>query len=70
MNQPDPFDPSNLQLAGKGLKHQGQPAQSAMRHSTIDLTMNVYTDPKLLDIDGAVDPLPALPLNCEKKFRA
>jgi len=21
-----------------------------MRHSTIDLTMNVYTDPKLLDV--------------------
>ena len=25
-------------------------AQAAMRHSTIDLTMNVYTDPKLLDV--------------------
>ncbi len=25
-------------------------AQAAMRHSTIDLTMNVYTDPKLLDL--------------------
>ena len=38
-------------------------AQAAMRHSTIDLTMNVYTDPKLLDIHGALDALPALPLN-------
>ena len=28
-------------------------AQAAMRHSTIDLTMNVYTDPKLLDVAGA-----------------
>jgi hypothetical protein len=37
-------------------------AQAAMRHSTIDLTMNVYTDPKLLDIAGAVEALPALPL--------
>src|SRR5262249_53446193 len=37
-------------------------AQSAMRHSTIDLTMNVYTDPRLLDIHGAVEALPALPL--------
>ena len=37
-------------------------AQAAMRHSTIDLTMNVYTDPKLLDVHGALDALPALPL--------
>ena len=37
-------------------------AQAAMRHSTIDLTMNVYTDPKLLDVAGAMDSLPALPL--------
>ena len=33
-----------------------------MRHSTIHLTMNVYTDPKLLDVAGAMDLLPALPL--------
>ncbi len=38
-------------------------AQAAMRHSKIDLTMNIYTDPKLLDIRGAVDSLPSLPLN-------
>ena len=37
-------------------------AQAAMRHSTIDLTMNTYTDPKLLDVHGALDALPALPL--------
>ena len=37
-------------------------AQAAMRHSTIDLTMNVYTDPKLLDVAGAVESLPSLPL--------
>jgi len=37
-------------------------AQAAMRHSTIDLTMNVYTDPKLLDVAGALETLPALPL--------
>jgi hypothetical protein len=36
-----------------------------MRHSTIDLTMNVYTDPKLLDVHGALDALPALPLDRE-----
>jgi hypothetical protein len=33
-----------------------------MRHSSIDLTMNVYTDPKLLDVAGAMEALPALPL--------
>ena len=38
-------------------------AQAAMRHSTIDLTMNVYTDPKLLDVQGALDALPSLPLH-------
>jgi integrase len=37
-------------------------AQAAMRHSSIDLTMNVYTDPKLLDVHGALDALPSLPL--------
>jgi hypothetical protein len=31
-----------------------------MRHSSIDLTMNVYTDPTLLDVAGAVEVLPAL----------
>jgi len=35
-------------------------AQAAMRHSTIDLTMNVYTDPKLLDVQGALESLPSL----------
>ena len=30
-----------------------------MRHSTINLTMNTYTDPKLLDVAGAMDALPA-----------
>jgi hypothetical protein len=33
-----------------------------MRHSKIDLTMNVYTDPKLLDVAGAMEALPSLPL--------
>ena len=36
-----------------------------MRHSTIDLTMNVYTDPRLLDVAGAMDALPALPLRAD-----
>ena len=34
-----------------------------MRRSTIDLTMNVYTNPKLLDVQGALDALPALTLD-------
>jgi integrase len=38
-------------------------AQQAMRHSRIDLTMNVYTDPRLLDVAGAVDALPDLSLD-------
>jgi len=38
-------------------------AQAAMRHSKIDLTMNIYTDPKLLDVHGALDALPSLDLN-------
>jgi integrase len=37
--------------------------QAAMRHSSIDLTMNVYTDPKLLDVFGAMNALPELPLD-------
>ena len=38
-------------------------AQAAMRHSSINLTMNVYTDPKLLDVVGALKKLPDLPLD-------
>lgn len=35
-------------------------AQAAMRHSSIDLTMNVYTDPKFLDVSAALAALPGL----------
>jgi integrase len=35
-------------------------AQELMRHHTIELTMGAYTDPKLLDLQGAVDKLPRL----------
>ena len=38
-------------------------AQAAMRHSDIALTMMTYTDPKLLDVQGALDALPSLPLS-------
>jgi hypothetical protein len=33
-----------------------------MRHSKLELTMGVYTDPKFLDVHGALDVLPQLPL--------
>ena len=37
-------------------------AQAAMRHSKPELTTNIYTDPKLLDIAAAIDALPVLSL--------
>ena len=37
-------------------------AQAALRHSTLELTMNTYTDPRLLDAAGALSVLPQLPL--------
>ena len=37
-------------------------AQAAMWHSDPRLTANVYTDPRLLDIAGALEALPELPL--------
>ena len=37
--------------------------QAAARHSKIDLTMNAYTDPKLLDVQGELESLPSLDLN-------
>ncbi len=43
-------------------------AQAAMRHADPSMTANVYTDPKLLDVSGALDALPSLPLEgeCER----
>jgi len=35
-------------------------AQAALRHSSLDLTMNVYTDPSLLDVARALEKLPEL----------
>ncbi|MDA1252832.1 MAG: site-specific integrase, partial [Planctomycetota bacterium] len=42
-------------------------AQAAMRHSSIDLTMNVYTEPRLLDVAGAMESLPNLPLDSKAR---
>ena len=49
---------THLSKAGVSLRT----AQAAMRHSDPSLTANVYTDPKLLDVAGAVASLPDLPL--------
>jgi len=38
-------------------------AQAAMRHTDPSLTMGIYTDPALLDVAGAMDVLPDLPLD-------
>jgi integrase len=38
-------------------------AQAAMRHSDPKLTANTYTDPVLLDVTGALDALPEMPLD-------
>ena len=37
-----------------------------MRHSSISLTMYVYTDPTLLDVAGAMEALPELGLDKER----
>ncbi len=43
-------------------------AQAVLRHSKPELTANIYTDPKLLDVAGAIDALPALTLRPETTF--
>ncbi len=50
---------SLLSRAGVSLRT----AQAAMRHSDPSLTANVYTDPRLLDVAGAVEALPELPID-------
>src|ERR1700730_11271104 len=44
-------------------------AQAAMRHGDPSLTANVYTDPRLLDVQGALDALPGLPLDPDPTAR-
>ncbi len=38
-------------------------AQAALRHASVEMTLQTYTDPKLLDVAGALGVLPALPLD-------
>ncbi|WP_246106110.1 tyrosine-type recombinase/integrase [Rosistilla ulvae] len=42
-------------------------AQAVMRHSRIELTMNTYTDERLLETSAAVEHLPDLPITPEAK---
>jgi hypothetical protein len=48
---------------GTLLSKGGVAPRTAQAASDIRLTMGVYTDPKLLDVRGALDSLPSLPLN-------
>ena len=36
-----------------------------MRHRSMDLTMNAYTDLRLIDVAGALNALPELPLDAK-----
>jgi integrase len=49
---------TNLARAGVPLRT----AQELMRHSAPKLTANIYQDVGLLDIAGAVESLPAIPI--------
>jgi integrase len=44
-------------------------AMAAMRHSRIELTMNLYTDPVLLDVAGAVQSLPSFAADQDSQRR-
>ena len=48
---------------GKPLLPRRVPGSILRLHSTTDLTMNTYTDPRLLDVGGAISSLPSLPLS-------
>ncbi len=45
-------------------------AQAALQHSTINLTMNTYTDETLLPVAEALEALPALPFSLPKLLAA
>ena len=50
-----------IRLASGGVS--ARTAQEALRHSRPELTAMLYTDPKLLDVAGALDVLPDLPIS-------
>jgi hypothetical protein len=43
-------------------------AQASMRHSSIEWTMGVYTDPQLLDVARAVEVLPDRPIELDRNL--
>ena len=45
-------------------------AHAVLHHSSVDLTMNVQTDPTLLDVAGALAALPELSLSGEAQAEA
>ena len=52
---------------GTMLSRSGVPprvAQQLMRHADIRLTMEVYTDPRLFDLQGAVESIPSVANRC------
>jgi hypothetical protein len=63
--RPDGGRPRAAPFVWNALEQGRRSAQAAMRHSTINLTMSTYTDPKLLDVHGALDALPALSLKAD-----
>ncbi len=44
-------------------------AQAAMRHGTLELTVQTYTDARLLDVAAAMNVLPDLPLSADPDTR-
>jgi hypothetical protein len=44
-------------------------ARAALQQRSINLMMNVYTEPTVLDIGGALDALPSLPLGAKPSER-
>lgn len=66
--QLEPLAERSVEYAKAAATQGGAPYQYLQgQHSKeqiIDMTMNVYTDPKLLDVHGALDSLPELPLPC------
>ena len=45
-------------------------AMALMRHTDMRLTMNVYTDPRIFDLAGAVEKLPSLPTDTSQREAA
>jgi hypothetical protein len=60
-----PKEKMTTELAERMKSHKGELLAILHRETkapAIDLTMNVYSDPRVLDVAGALDSLPALPL--------